>query len=82
MTLDLMFAAFSAHRRFGISYWDAAIIEAVRSLARVFRSADRRFARSTKLSWRLRHKPLQVKSVGFEEGRQQSERIGVPARVE
>lgn len=24
MTVDLMFAAFAAHRRFGISYWDAA----------------------------------------------------------
>jgi predicted nucleic acid-binding protein len=24
MTLELMFAAFVAHRRFGISYWDAA----------------------------------------------------------
>ena len=32
MTVDLMFAALSAHRRFGISYWDAAIIEAARSL--------------------------------------------------
>jgi predicted nucleic acid-binding protein len=32
MTLDLMFAAFAAHRQFGISYWDAAIIEAARSL--------------------------------------------------
>ena len=32
MTLDLMFAAFASHRRFGISYWDAAIIEAARSL--------------------------------------------------
>jgi predicted nucleic acid-binding protein len=32
MTLDLMFAALAAHRRFGISYWDAAIIEAARSL--------------------------------------------------
>ena len=27
-----MFAALSTHRRFGISYWDAAIIEAARSL--------------------------------------------------
>lgn len=27
-----MFAALFAHRRFGISYWDAAIIEAARSL--------------------------------------------------
>ena len=32
MTLDLMFAALATHRRFGISYWDAAIIEAARSL--------------------------------------------------
>jgi predicted nucleic acid-binding protein len=32
MTVDLMFAAFAAHRRFSISYWDAAIIEAARSL--------------------------------------------------
>jgi predicted nucleic acid-binding protein len=32
MTVDLMFAAFSVHRRFGISYWDAAIIEVARSL--------------------------------------------------
>jgi predicted nucleic acid-binding protein len=32
MTLDLMFAAFAAHRRYGISYWDAAIIEAARNL--------------------------------------------------
>jgi predicted nucleic acid-binding protein len=32
MTVDLMFAALSAHRRFGISYWDAGIIEAARSL--------------------------------------------------
>ena len=32
MTVDLMFAAFAAHRRFGISYWDAAIIEAARNL--------------------------------------------------
>jgi predicted nucleic acid-binding protein len=31
-TLELLFAAFAAHRRFGISYWDAAIIEAARSL--------------------------------------------------
>jgi predicted nucleic acid-binding protein len=27
-----MFAAFATHQRFGISYWDAAIIEAARSL--------------------------------------------------
>ena len=32
MTLELMFAAFLTHRRFGISYWDAAIIESARSL--------------------------------------------------
>jgi predicted nucleic acid-binding protein len=32
MTVELMFAAFAAQRRFGISYWDAAIIEAARSL--------------------------------------------------
>jgi predicted nucleic acid-binding protein len=32
MTLDLMFAAFATHERFGLSYWDAAIIEAARSL--------------------------------------------------
>jgi len=32
MTVDLIFAALSTHRRFGISYWDAAIIEAARSL--------------------------------------------------
>ena len=32
MTVDLMFAALAAHRRFGVSYWDAAIIEAARSL--------------------------------------------------
>jgi predicted nucleic acid-binding protein len=32
MTVDLMFAALAAHRRFGISYWDAAIVEAARSL--------------------------------------------------
>jgi predicted nucleic acid-binding protein len=32
MTVDLMFAALATHRRFGISYWDAAIIEAARSL--------------------------------------------------
>jgi predicted nucleic acid-binding protein len=31
-TVELMFAAFAAQRRFGISYWDAAIIEAARSL--------------------------------------------------
>jgi predicted nucleic acid-binding protein len=27
-----MLAAFATHRRFGISYWDAAILEASRSL--------------------------------------------------
>jgi predicted nucleic acid-binding protein len=27
-----MFAAFTTQRRFGVSYWDAAIIEAARSL--------------------------------------------------
>jgi predicted nucleic acid-binding protein len=27
-----MFAAFATQQRFGISYWDAAIIEAARSL--------------------------------------------------
>jgi predicted nucleic acid-binding protein len=32
MTVDLMFAAFAAQQRFGISYWDAAIIEAAHSL--------------------------------------------------
>jgi predicted nucleic acid-binding protein len=32
MTVDLIFAALGTHRRFGISYWDAAIIEAARSL--------------------------------------------------
>ena len=32
MTVELMFAALAAHRRFGISYWDAAIVEAARSL--------------------------------------------------
>jgi len=32
ITVELMFAAFATHRRFGISYWDAAIIEAARSL--------------------------------------------------
>lgn len=29
---ELMLAAFATHRRFGISYWDAAIVEAGRSL--------------------------------------------------
>lgn len=32
ITTQLMLAAFATHRRFGISYWDAAIIEAGRSL--------------------------------------------------
>ena len=32
ITVELMFAASATHRRFGISYWDAAIIEAARSL--------------------------------------------------
>ena len=32
MTVDLMVAAFETRRRFGISYWDAAIIEAGRAL--------------------------------------------------
>ena len=32
ITVELMFAALATHRRFGISYWDAAIIEAARSL--------------------------------------------------
>ena len=32
ITVELMFAAFATHQRFGISYWDAAIIEAARSL--------------------------------------------------
>lgn len=31
-TVDLMVAAFETRRRFGISYWDAAIIEASRVL--------------------------------------------------
>ena len=29
-----MFAAFATHQRFGIAYWDAAIVEAARSLGR------------------------------------------------
>ncbi len=29
---ELMLAAIAAHRQFGISYWDAAIVEAARSL--------------------------------------------------
>lgn len=32
ITTELMLAAFATHRRFGISYWDAAILEASRSL--------------------------------------------------
>jgi predicted nucleic acid-binding protein len=32
ITTQLMLAAFATHRRFGISYWDATIIEAGRSL--------------------------------------------------
>ena len=32
VTSELMLAAFTTHRRFGISYWDAAIFEAARSL--------------------------------------------------
>lgn len=32
MSVDLMVAAFETRRRFGISYWDAAIIEASRAL--------------------------------------------------
>jgi predicted nucleic acid-binding protein len=32
ITAGLMLAAFATHRRFGISYWDAAILEASRSL--------------------------------------------------
>jgi predicted nucleic acid-binding protein len=32
MTVELMVAAFETRRRFGISYWDAAIIEASRAL--------------------------------------------------
>ena len=32
MTVDVMVAAFGTRRRFGISYWDAAIIEASRAL--------------------------------------------------
>ena len=31
-TSELMLAAFATHRRFAISYWDAAILEASRSL--------------------------------------------------
>lgn len=32
MTTELVLAACAAHRRFGISYWDAAILEAGRAL--------------------------------------------------
>ncbi|HET9875718.1 MAG TPA: PIN domain-containing protein [Mycobacterium sp.] len=32
ITAELMLAAFATHRRFGVSYWDAAILEAARSL--------------------------------------------------
>lgn len=32
MTVDVMIAALGTRRRFGISYWDAAIIEASRAL--------------------------------------------------
>ena len=32
MTVDLMFASFATHERFGLRYWDAAIIEAARML--------------------------------------------------
>lgn len=32
MTIDVMAAAFGTRHRFGISYWDAAIIEASRAL--------------------------------------------------
>ena len=33
ITAGLMLTAFATHRRFGISYWDAAILEAARSLS-------------------------------------------------
>jgi predicted nucleic acid-binding protein len=33
ITAGLMQAAFATHQRFGISYWDAAILEAARSLS-------------------------------------------------
>lgn len=33
ITAGLMLAAFATHRRFGISHWDAAILEAARSLS-------------------------------------------------
>jgi predicted nucleic acid-binding protein len=32
ITTELMLAAYGTHRRFGVSYWDAAILEAARSL--------------------------------------------------
>ena len=32
ITTELMLAAFAARRRFGMSYWDAAILEASRSI--------------------------------------------------
>lgn len=32
ITAELMFAAFATRQRFGVSYWDAAILEAGRSL--------------------------------------------------
>jgi predicted nucleic acid-binding protein len=32
ITSELILAAFATHRRFGTSYWDAAIVEASRSL--------------------------------------------------
>lgn len=32
ITAELMLAAFATHRRFGVSYWDAAILEAARGL--------------------------------------------------
>ena len=32
LTTELMLAAAATHQRFGISYWDAAILEAARSL--------------------------------------------------
>lgn len=32
VTSELMLAALATHRRFGISYWDAAILEAARGL--------------------------------------------------
>lgn len=32
VTTEVMLAAFDTHRRFGLSYWDAAILEASRSI--------------------------------------------------